>query len=166
MSDRATTPTKDALTEFAQGTDESVRTLEQRVQGAPNGLIIPTTGKGGTWIALGGYVNNWAVTNTADQQLPGYTLDADGFVHLRGHVRNTAAWVNSIMAVLPIAYAPTKGRESFVTAAASNGVPGVGPAVIQVDTVGNIVLVAVVTAVWNAVNWVSLSGISYYIGAQ
>lgn len=168
MSDRTTTPTKDALSEFRQETDEGVKILQQRPQGAPNGLIVPAVAgiaRAGTWLALAGYQNNWAATNIVDQQLPQYTLDADGFVHLRGHVRNSAAWVNSIAAVIPAGYLP-KGRESFATAAGSNGVPGTGVAVLQVDTVGNLVLLAVVTAVWNAVNWVSLSGISYYVGSQ
>lgn len=159
MSDRTTTPTKDALGEFRQSTDENVRALEQRPQGAPNGLIIPG-GKAGTWIALplaGGV--------TVGIPNPQYTLDADGWVHLRGVLGANAGFgVPATFATLPVGYRPP-GQVGFVAWSGISGgaraasIGNVSPAgVVTIESVGGLAAVGTY--------FFALDQILYYVGAQ
>lgn len=162
MSDRQTTPIKDSLPDWRKAVDSNDQTLLQRPIGSPNGLIVPGGGAG-KWIPFAAFAANWAVFGPPNAA-PAYTMDADGFVHLRGLVaRNTSTWATGQNIVaLPTGYAPLAGHEFF--AVASLGTTP-GAAIVDVLTDGTVNLFQTPLA-WTAGSWVSLSGISFYAGGQ
>lgn len=166
MSERNLPPRAEALTTYRKTVDERLNDLEQRTQGAPNGLLVPGGGAG-DWIPLSGYAANWGV-NTAGKGAPAYTMDADGFVHLRGAVANAVNWASSAVATLPVGYRP-QIVEDFIVPVASAGAIGVGASMVEISPSGVVFFFAPIAgtqaANWAAVNAVSLSGISFYAGS-
>lgn len=162
MSNRQTSPPDEALTTWRKSVDAAIGDLQQRPQGSPNGLMAPG-GAAGSWVPLTTFSGTWLATNIAGQQTPQYTMDADGFVHLRGFVRNTVSFPAGIIATLPLGYR-SAALELFATPNGGGSGPGISQ--ISVDTDGTIRFANLVGNGWNATNWISLSPIMFYVGGQ
>lgn len=163
MSDRQTTPISDSLGDWRKGVDSAIQTLQQRPIGAGNGLIVPGGGAG-TWVDIGSpgssYGTNWGSFGGPSVRHPQYVMDADGFVHFRGHVLNTVGWAGEIL-VIPYKVTPI---ESF--ACACVGAAGAaGIAIVQTASDGSLNF-ALSSIGWASANYISLSGITYYAGGQ
>lgn len=155
MSNRAATPESDALAAWRKATDTSINALQQRPIGAGNGLIVPG-GAAGTWLAMT-LTSPWVAGTLA----PAYTMDADGFVHLRGTVVLPTAWAGTIW-LPPAGYAP---RVEELAPCAANAA-SVGSAIVDVHPTLGVSFVGASVAWANAASYVSLSGIRFYAGAQ
>lgn len=81
-------------------------------------LAFPTTAGAActltpdTWHALP-LSGQWADSSGTDWAVPGYRLDADGFVHLRGFITQTGGSAGASVATLPTGYRPAR-REMHV----------------------------------------------------
>lgn len=103
----------------------------------------------GTWAQFGGTTNQPAQ----------YGIDANGMVHLRGHVSNSVGWAG-VIATLPVGFRPALRRTFCMTAYGG----GVGwPGSLQVFPDGTINWLNSPNSTWSATNFVSLDGISYFL---
>lgn len=161
MSNRQAAPKSEALGTWRGQVDADLSMLKQRRAGSPNGLIVPGGGAG-VWVPVSTYGANWSAYAVAGTQPPSYTMDADGFVHLRGHASNSSAWAGTIF-TLPAGYQPAL-TETFLQAAAAAAFASVA---VQVAASGAVAVVGIVSGAWaGGGNFLSLSGISFYAGGQ
>lgn len=160
MSDRDKTPTSEALAAWRKSVDAAISQLQLRPIGSPNGLIVKGGGAG-TWTPITVFSGTWSATTVAGQQAPAWALDANGFVHLRGHVKNTVSFAAGAICTLPLA---PPALENFATPNGGGAGPGISQ--ISVAATGVVSFANLVGNGWNATNWMSLSGISFYVGSQ
>lgn len=130
MSDRQTTPARDALKDWRATVDDQIKALQQRPQGAPNGLMPPG------WQPL-----QVAAGYSAGGLPPAYALDADRFVHLRGIVEKTTSppvVSGNVLFTLPVGLRPIQSM-TFLVLGFAAGYPLAGRswADIALDASGN-----------------------------
>lgn len=168
MSERGTVGKDAAASSFMKDVVARLTALEQRPQGGPNGLIAPGGATALGWQAIAGYTGTWgpAPAGAAPNRQPQYALDADGWVHLRGSISNTVNWPTGVAFTLPAGYRPS-ATEFFITATLGQTLGAAnGAATWEVANDGTCDLNGVQNAVYSGTNWISLSGIHFYVGGQ
>lgn len=161
MSNRQAAPADKSLDAWVRSVNDQLTKLNQRQAGSPNGLIVPGGGAG-TWIDVPGasYGANWASFGGPSVRHPQYTIDADGFVHLRGHIQNTVGW-SGVMLNMPAGYG-VSANESIGCVCVNATSTGLAILSISAATISFVQA----SIAWSASNWISLSGVTYYVGGQ
>lgn len=166
MSDRQTTPIKKALTDWRQTVDAAIKNLQQRPVGSPNGLIVPG-GATGTWLTLPANGLVWNGGGGGGFGPLAYTMDADGFVHLRGLAQTLAAStpaVPSLVATIPIGYRPAFNVPVAVWLGNNGGNRSTGALIIGANGVINLESTG---GLAGSLFFLDLSGVSpFYAGGQ
>jgi hypothetical protein len=103
--------------------------------------------------------NGWTAYDTANYGAPAYTVDAMGFVHLRGAVKGDSS-SSGTLAQLPAGFVPSEPNV-FVPVASTNGSKGPQPVVLDIQHTG---FITAEDEPSGSLAFVSLAGVTFPTG--